>query len=144
MSRDGNLRPLFSAHMPKEWHVQAIETGGIGAGVPDLNVCSPATGEFWVELKGTETRNVGLRPHQVAWIARRTRAGGRVWIAVRFHHNGGPRLGDPRDDLYLFPGSQVERLHRDGLSVELAALVTSGGPRRWRWDDVITLLSSTT
>jgi hypothetical protein len=142
MSRDGSLRTLLRTHLPDSWHVQAIETGGVGAGVPDLNVCIPGVGEVWIELKHTETRNAGLRPHQVSWISRRARAGGRVWIAVRYQHDGGPRRGDPCDELWLISGAQVLQLHRDGLSTELAWLVTQGGPRRWDWGRLTSILVS--
>ena len=139
VSRDGGLWELFRKNMPPEAHLQRVETGGVGLGVPDFNYCCGGV-EGWVELKATETRSVGLRPEQVAWISRRVRAGGRVFIAVRRVHDGGPRKGDPVDELWIHAGSDVLRLHRDGLSEEGALYVGRCGPRRWDRGRVVEIL----
>jgi Holliday junction resolvase len=78
---DGGLSQLFQDNLPKV-HWQRIETGGTGRGIPDLNGCYQGA-EAWVECKRTKHWTVEVRPEQVGWIERRTRAGGRVFLAVR-------------------------------------------------------------
>lgn len=140
---DGGLRPMFHQKF-RGWHWQAIETGGTGRGIPDSNYCYRGV-EGWIEMKGCEASHVGLRPEQTGWISRRVRNGGRVFIAVRQRHAGGPRKGDPIDRLWLIPGRDVETLHRQGLEWAAATsdagpLVWHGGPARWDWDAVATCL----
>lgn len=55
-------------------HVQRIETT-TGNGVPDLNFCSPSTGEVWIELKAWGKQPT---PLQRAWSRRRCDSGGVV------------------------------------------------------------------
>lgn len=140
MSRDGGLWELFRQHMPAEAHLQRVETGGVGLGVPDFNYCLGGV-EGWVELKVSQTRSVGLRPEQVAWISRRVRAGGRCLVAVRRRHDGGPRRGEPVDEIWLHAGSDVVRVHRDGLSEESALYIGRGGPRHWDWGRVVEIMT---
>ena len=46
-------------------HVQRIETGGTGRGIPDFNACCEGT-EFWVELKVVNSgKKIGLRPNRL-------------------------------------------------------------------------------
>jgi len=142
MSSDGGLRPLFQQRLP-EFHWQAIETGSTGRGIPDLNWCTDGI-EGWLELKQTQANKVEVRPEQVAWIERRIRAGGRVFIAVRYKHAGGPRKGDPVDRLYLYKGSQVRNLLQYGISHTLEAGAWAEGPAKWDWLEVRKLLIATT
>jgi hypothetical protein len=145
VSRDGDLRSLFRRHLPQfDW--QPIETGAISPGVPDSNACGrdgSGTGvDFWCEFKRTSGWSVGLDPFQVAWIHRRYRAGGRVWVAVRRWHDGGPRLGDPVDELWLIYGGHVLELAQVGLRLDQALVsgVWRGGAGRWDWGCVGRLL----
>lgn len=156
MSIDGGLGKLFREHLA-EFHWQRIETGGTGRGIPDSNYCVRSTLlrtkgdgiEGWVEFKTTDGWVLGLRPEQVGWISRRVRAGGRVWVAVRRRHKGGKRKGDPVDQLWLVPGTEVVAVQASGLEPYArgdypTGLVRlwSGGPGRWDWDEVRWLLLS--
>lgn len=131
---DGNLRKLFKDHLP-DFHWQSIETAGTGRGVPDSNYCFKGS-EGWVEFKITKGYSVGLRPEQTAWILRRVRAGGRVFVAVRRQRSAGPRTGDAVDQLWLLHGAHAASIKRDGLKkVDPGALagVWDGGPAHWGW-----------
>ena len=139
---DGNLRQLFREKLP-EVHWQAIETGGTGRGVPDSNGCWRGR-EFWVEYKRTGTGRVPLRPEQVGWLSRRGRGGGRVRVAVRQVHKGGPRKGPPVDALWLLEGVHAVDIVERGLHWDLASFVIrrwDGGPSRWDWDRVLWCLT---
>jgi hypothetical protein len=132
---DGDLRPLFRRWIPHfDW--TSIESGTTGGGIPDSNACYRGT-ELWIEYKQTAGHAVTLRPEQVGWIARRVRHGGRVWIAVRRRHDGGPRLGDSTDELWLLPGALATAAKAGGLrspEVVARARVWRGGPGGgWDW-----------
>ncbi len=138
--RDGDLRRLFRVHLPLfDW--QSIETGGVGLGVPDLNYCF-AGQEGWLELKQTQAMAVSIDAVQVAWIERRLRAGGRVFVAVRRHCPSGPRR-EARDELWLLHGAQSRNLHDHGLGQSDALLHCVGGPAKWDWAAVGKILSTT-
>jgi hypothetical protein len=119
---------------------QPIETGIIAGGVPDTNACHEGV-EWWIEYKATGTGRVVLRPLQVAWISRRMRAGGRVWVAVRHQHGGGVRRGLPVDELLLVPGQHVLALAQQGLVPGLVAARWPGGPGNWHWPGVLACLT---
>ena len=132
---DGGLRSLFRANLP-QFHWQSVETGLTGLGVPDSNFCAAGGIEGWVEYKQTDGWAVTLRPEQVGWLTRRARLGGRVWVAVRRCHTGGPRLGPPVDQLWLVPGRLAVAAATGGLrhpAVAGDALQWAGGPARWPW-----------
>lgn len=59
-------------------HFQRIETS-VGLGVPDVNGCLDGI-EFWLELKVSSNKRSVLSKYQKAWIIRRGKAGGRVFI----------------------------------------------------------------
>lgn len=134
---DGGLRPLFKKNLPA-FHWTPVESPMTG-GIPDTNGCLEGV-EVWVEFKLTHTRKIDFRPEQPGWIHRRYRAGGRVWIAIRLVHEGGPRLGPPVDDLILIYGGHVLDLAREGVSDMLISGRWRGGPRRWDWQAVGALL----
>lgn len=121
------------------FHCQSIETGGTGAGIPDFNFCREGV-EGWVECKSTDGWAVTLDPPQIGWIERRVRCGGRVLIAVRRRHQGGPRLGSAVDELHLLPGHLARAARIGGLRAPDVADQTlgrwQGGPSRWAWDQV--------
>lgn len=137
---DGGLRSLFRERLRQGFHWQSIETGLTGLGVPDANFCCSGA-EGWIEFKQTDAWAVTLRPEQAGWIYTRWRAGGRVLVAVRRQHSGGPRKGDPVDELWLWSGQWARELKRDGMlqpsSPHIAPIaVWSGGPGGWDWGDV--------
>lgn len=130
MKSDGGLYDLFKKYLPPVIHWQRIETGGTGRGIPDTNFCYEYEG--WIEFKKTSKWGAGLRPEQVGWIDRRTRVGGRVWIAVRRTHTGGERKGCAQDQLWLVPGRMVIQLHQGGLN-SVPVVPEEGGPSKWDW-----------
>jgi Holliday junction resolvase len=82
---DDGLRQVFTTHIVAHW--QAIETGGTGKGVPDLNGCRGGV-DVWIEMKRARHWTVPeMKPEQVGWIERRERNGGRVFVAVRRAHD---------------------------------------------------------
>lgn len=117
---------------------QPIETGVIAGGVPDTNACHDGV-EWWIEYKATGSGRVVLRPLQVAWINRRVRAGGRVWVAVRYMHAGGVRRGAPVDTLALVHGAHVVALAAGGLRT-VPRVQWHGGPAGWHWAGVLACL----
>lgn len=144
-SDDGGLRGLFRTHLKPHADMQAVETGLIAAGVPDLNYCASGR-EGWIEMKQTDGWAVTLRPEQVGWLCRRARAGGRVFVAVRRWHDGGPRRGPAVDDLWLLRGKYAPDLKTGGLTwarehcPSAVIGVWSGGPARWDWLAVLRAL----
>jgi len=142
MIRDGDLRSLFHDNLPEfDWAV--IETGPTTPGVPDANAAGHGV-EFWIEMKATKSYSVRFQQFQVAWIHRRVRAGGRVWIAVRRSHGGGPRRGPAVDELWLVSGRHVLGLEEEGLFQLAMYNVIAGswaeGPSRWDWSAVRDIL----
>lgn len=126
MAIDGGLRKLFHDKIKGHW--QAIETGGVGKGVPDSNFCIDGV-EGWIEFKKTDHWKPVIRPEQMAWIHRRVRAGGNVWIAVR----------RKKDELWLVQGKWVVELHDLGLK-GVEALHWSDN--NWDWDYIRNSLKS--
>lgn len=136
---DGGLRPLFRKHLP-ELFWQAVETGGVGRGVPDSYYAGRrddgAGRSGWVEFKGTSTTRIKFELGQVAWHDRHARSGGNSFIAVRRQHEGGPRLGPPVDELYLYPSSRALELDKLGLLTPAPLVLLLGGVRHWDWGPV--------
>ena len=133
---DGGLRPLLRKHIPRI-HWTTVESGNLAPGTPDVNGCADGV-EFWIECKWTAGWTVTLRPEQIGWLARRARAGGRVFVLVRRRP-----LRGPEDQLWLLPGAEGARLRAEGLRGSVPALrVWSGGPARWSWQELERLLSS--
>lgn len=126
---DGELAALLRHHLPMV-HWQRIETAGVGNGVPDLNYCYQWT-EGWVELKKATGNVVGVRPTQVAWIERRLRAGGRVFIMIR-----------RADSVWLRDGSTARALCSAELTLKNLAPDGSGGPAKWPWTKILNTLIS--
>jgi hypothetical protein len=127
---DGGLRAIL-----KPWHWTPIETAMTGAGVPDANCCWQGH-EFWVEYKFTAGWAVTLRPEQVGWLLRRSRAGGNSFIAVRRTCAVG-RGREAADELWLFRGSQARDLADGSLrSVAPLGYWVGPGPARWPWAEV--------
>jgi Holliday junction resolvase len=81
MPKESLLWKQLRDNLPKV-HWQRIETGLTGAGVPDVNGCLDGK-EVWVELKRVKGRQIGLRPMQIAWLATRTKYGGRCYVLAK-------------------------------------------------------------
>lgn len=149
MGIDGGLRSLFRDHLRVGWHWQSIETGGTGRGVPDSNFCASEKRdgvlrgiEGWVEYKQTDGWTVDLRPEQISWLLERTTRGGRCFVAVRRKNQGGPRRGDPVDEVWIYPGILARRLRIEGLRLEEGLLHRSeGGPSNWDWVRIAEVLT---
>jgi hypothetical protein len=131
---DGNLRHIFRERLPKA-HWQSIETGAVGPGVPDSNYCLPGGAEGWIEFKQTAGWAVTLRPAQIGWLMRRSRAGGRVFVAVR-------QARPPEDMLWLALGGHAALLRDGGLKKAPVLGVWAGGPANWPWETVQGLLAA--
>lgn len=135
---DGGLSQLYLKHLP-QFHWQS--TWSLGGGAPDMNGCLDGQ-EFWIENKLTSGWAVKFEFGQVAWHERRVRAGGRTFIAVRRQTVAGPRRGDAVDEFWLFRGQEARQLEVDGLKGKQPLLgVWSGGPARWAWDHLCTILT---
>lgn len=130
---DDGLRRIFHIHL-RRFHWQAIESGLTGGGIPDSNFCVDGI-EGWVEHKATATNKVLLSADQVGWHLRRSRAGGRTFIAIRHRHYGGPRLGPPLDRLILYPGAKAKEIMLSGLKIVPLGR-WDGCPDRWDWEKV--------
>lgn len=142
---DGGLRPLFREKLP-EFHWNSIESGGTASGIPDSEFCVSGI-SAWLEFKMTETDFVIRKktwPLQIAWMGRRGRAGGRVYIAIRKHHDGGPRRGGAVDELWLTDGRQADALDHYGLRRGMSYVlgVWSGGRASWDWARIREILSA--
>ena len=102
-------------------HLQRIETGMPGSGVPDVNGCGWGK-EFWIELKEIHRGNrLTLRPMQVSWLAKRAMHGGQVFVLAR-----------KNDELKLFhidSLSGIKELVSEGFKHK--ALVTLTKPYEW-------------
>ena len=86
-------------------HVQRIETGGTGRGIPDFNACCKGV-EFWVELKVVNSgKKIGLRPEQIGWLVKRSMNGGRCFVLVR----------TPEAEIYLYKGKDARQVADEGL-----------------------------
>jgi hypothetical protein len=138
-SPDDGLRALFRRHLPQV-HWSSIETGVTQSGVPDMEGAYRGA-QFWVEMKATRAWVVEIRREQIGWHLRRAREGCPSFIAVRRRHDGGPRLGPPVDELWLWAGADVVRVRDQGLRATGPLLVEEGGPGRWRWPQVLLRLS---
>ena len=125
---DGDLRKHFRAKLPDmDW--QSVETGGTGRGVPDLNFCWRGI-EGWVEFKLAKGWQVSLRPEQVGWLMRRSRAGGRTFIITR-------QQTKALDTLHIHAGAAAGALKASGLRGGPPALFQAfGGPRSWDWKTI--------
>ena len=133
MARDGDLRAIFRRRLP-QFMWTSVESGGTSRGIPDSHYCGNGAAG-WVEFKKTTGWAVGLRPEQVGWALQYGRHGGRTWVAVRRKD----------DELWMVPGDHAAALKEHGLRPVLEGKVPGvwydGGPARWSWDAVATLLT---
>lgn len=157
---DGGLNDEFRKHLPGIFF-QRIETGGTGRGIPDSCYCGRnafrevsqsvwqepyvQNGTMgWVEFKTTDGWVCGLRPEQLGWGDRWARSGGRLWLALRRRAAAGVRRGEAVDELWMVPGRSWVMVGRVGLRglvpQEHDHRLWTGGPQRWGWDAVRSLL----
>ena len=127
---DGGLRKLFKRKF-SDWQWTAIETGEVSPGTPDAEYCAPGGITGWCEFKVAKYWKVTFQPLQPAWINRRARLGGRVFIVVK----------RAEKELYIIPGEDVLKLEESGLK-EFSP-VSEGEPKNWDWERVKTLLLRT-
>lgn len=98
---------LVKKNLPNT-HLQRIETGGTGRGIPDVNGCHNGV-EFWVELKVVNAgKKIRLRPEQIGWLVKRSIHGGRSFVLVRA----------PDAQIYLYPGKDAREVLEEGLRRE--------------------------
>lgn len=136
--KDGNLRNLLQKHLPN-FHWVTIESGFVSRGVPDLNGCTNGH-DFWVECKKTKSWTVVVRPEQIAWIEKRIRYGGKVFIAVRRQNI---TKQNSADELWLLDGTAARPLRSAGLNVLPAHIILGrwpGGPAAWPWPAIAGLI----
>lgn len=133
MTTDGALPAIFQRYLLPHGVSQRIETGSTGRGIPDLAYCIRGAAG-WIECKACEAHAVHFRPEQIAFAERWTRAGGRVFGAVRQKS-----LTQGRDNLWLLPGPAL-RLTRLGPGCGALGM-WSNGPSSWDWPKIIELLT---
>lgn len=134
MAHDGGLRGLFRTGLPHAFF-QAIESWGVGAGVPDDHFLFSGGASGWIEFKKTDTNKVGLKPAQVGWAMRYSRMGGSCFVAVRKTVVAGKRK-TAEDSLFVIRGRFASSVVEDGLAPfysSSGAIVFEGGPRAWDW-----------
>ena len=92
-------------------------------GIPDVLLCDDAGHFHFIELKATTGKVVDLRPHQVAWLTKHSRAS--VWVLVR-------KLAAKTrpQKIYLYHGREAMDLKMSGLKV--APLYYAEGEFDWR------------
>ena len=134
---DGGLGGHFQKYLPR-WDWQRVENSAVGRGVPDMNGCFSGV-EVWIENKTTDGWAVDLRPEQYAWAARRIRAGGRVFTAVRRHCKAGVRR-PAADELYLFSGLQGQDIILGNLKTVKPLGMWVGRPVSWDWAAIQAIL----
>jgi hypothetical protein len=131
---DGELRSLFAKNLRMaQW--TPVETGMTIQGVPDSEYIFPGGHQGWIEYKRTHSWMIPKSkswPFQVAWISRRVRMGGRVFIAVRRRN----------EELWLVPGSQIMQLAEAGVAAAtpLSTNVWKGGLSNWNWKQIEAVL----
>jgi hypothetical protein len=135
--KDGGLRTLFRYQF-RAWQWSSIETSGTASGVPDSEFCTPTGCQGWVEFKRTLKFSVQFQEFQPAWLERRCRYGGNVWIAVRRIPIAQKFNGV--DELWLMRGDQAIALEENGLCGTFAKK-WSGGPSGWNYEEIANVLT---
>ena len=121
---DGGLRGMFFKNLKAGIQWTPIETGEIISGVPDSEFISETGVSGWIEFKSTPSFSIKFRPAQPAWIHRRARYRGRVFIAVI----------RAKKELWIVPGDYVLILKAKGLNaVKDTAFINVNNPGKWNW-----------
>lgn len=108
MMRDWAKKHLYN-NTAYKIHLQRIESEITSQGISDLNGLINGV-EAWVELKVVTGKKVDLSPKQVNWINARIKAGGNCWILAR-------KPNKEQDQLFLWHGSKVQEVYKNGLLV---------------------------
>lgn len=82
MPKEAQLWQLVKSNFPKGSHVQRIETGGTGRGIPDVNFCHEGK-DIWIELKSISGNKLTLTEFQIVWMHKRVTSGGRCFVLAR-------------------------------------------------------------
>jgi len=135
MKADGGLRQLFRAHLPTIHWLTVENVAEVGT--PDLNGCYAGT-EIWIECKRTAGWRIAITPQQIGWLLRRSRAGGRTFVAIRRRAIRGAQRA-AADELWIYRGADIAEL-RNGLKALTPRGRWSGGPRTWDWAAIEALL----
>jgi len=119
----------FSKLLSYNVHWQSLESSVMGQGIPDLNGCCDGQ-EVWLELKYTKLlkpSNISLEPMQVAWIYKRAKAGGNIWIALcQETKNFKPKF------IYLWKGKDVQKIHSIGFNYPFFKLFRIVNQQDWK------------
>lgn len=85
MAGESTLRRYIAGKLKKFGQVSQIESGATSAGIPDTLIFDQWTNrDIWVELKHVSPKKkFELRITQVAWIRRRIRNGGHVFLLLK-------------------------------------------------------------
>jgi hypothetical protein len=136
--KDGGLRAIFRNKL-RSFHWTSIETAGTATGVPDSEFCTPEGVQGWIEYKQTHIWYVKFQPFQVSWLDKRSRYGGRAWIAVRRVPRA--KKHGNADELWLMKADQAVALEKFGLEF-VSAWMWNGGEGNWNWEEIRSLLST--
>lgn len=71
---------------------------------------------------------ITISPEQIAWLARRSRAGGRVFIAARKQQH--------IQGFWLFPGTAGRQLATTRVTEVPALIQAKGNPGAWPWAEI--------
>jgi hypothetical protein len=127
---DADLRRIIRNNLPHV-HWTSIESALTGSGIPDLHGCWKGV-DAWIETKWTDGWSPKIRPFQISWLARRARSGGRGFIAVRRLCVEGTRRA-ASDELWLYKGEDAAKLKALGLQGLAPLARFKGGPAKWPW-----------
>lgn len=110
-------------------HLQRIESGSTGQGIPDVNGCWNGQ-EAWIELKVVRGRKVLIEPMQVNWHRQRAKAGGNVWILAEH---------DIEATYYLWHGKHAAEVQEHGIDTPGAQRFVKSLWTRPRdmWEDLL-------
>jgi len=118
MAKESQFWSLMKPHIPNEAHVQRIETGGTGKGVPDVNYCQNGK-EIWIELKSIKGNKSELSPFQIAWLYNRAKAGGNCFVLIRKNR-----------EIKLFQPTELKEIQE--LNWKSESAVTLEAPYDWK------------
>jgi hypothetical protein len=132
--RDGGLRKIYRQYLPHV-HWCSIESPMTQTGIPDTNYCCGGV-EGWIENKLVKSGDrVTMQPGQPAWLERRARAGGKVFIGVRWINC---------EDTFCLLRPEAGRILMDtGLGCVGARYWLGdwpGGPAKWQWRKIAEIL----
>ena len=124
--REGEFWQEWKENFPAGPDWQRIESGETASGIPDLNGCHAGV-EIWVELKSMERglKIPGYTSFQCGWLLRRSRVGGRSYLAVRIQKR---TWGD---GIIIWPGSAAREVMDQGLRAEALSVICMKNGVSW-------------